>query len=118
MTARTLVLFALLFPLLALGACDRRDTDPPDESRTTTDQVTPPGVDGGLVDSSDAQPGDDRCAGLTGEALSECTSRPGGVPMILGEDRDRDQGGNRNQEGTNKDAPARDNRAGDRNDGL
>ncbi|MCE7031491.1 hypothetical protein LY625_02435 [Lysobacter sp. GX 14042] len=116
MTARPLVLATLLLSLPALGACDRRDAYPPDESRTATDQVTPPGVEGGLVDSSDAQPADDRCAGLTGEALSECTSRPGGVPMILGEDRDRDR--NRSEEETNRDAPARDNRAGDRNDGL
>lgn len=106
MHVRTLALPALVLSLVALGACDRRDAYPPDESRTTTDQVTPPGVDGGLVDADDRQPGDDRCAGLAGDAGSDCPPANEGVPMILGNEDNQD------------DAPARDNRTSDESDGM
>lgn len=106
MSARILVLPVALASVLAIGACDRRDAYPPDESRTTTDQVAPPGVDGGLVDADDRQPTDDRCEGLSGDALSECTHRAQDVPMILG-NKDNPQ-----------DASARDNRTSDESDGL
>ena len=72
---------------VALSACDRRDTHPPEESRTTTDQVSPPGVQAGHVTAPDeARAGQDRCAGLSGEDLQACTHRDDGVPMILGDD--------------------------------
>lgn len=116
MKSRTLALSLPLFGLLALGACDRRDAHPPEESRTTTDQVTPPTVEGGHVTAPDAgSPGDDRCAGLTGEALSDCTTGGEGVPMILGEDGD--QSGRDTDDDRQGDAPAQDNRSSDRNQG-
>lgn len=117
MNTRNALLCAGLCSLVALAACDRRDAYPPDESRSTTDQVTPPGVEGGLVDAPDADRADDsRCAGMTGEALQECTTGADGVPMILGEDNATDE--EVEPRDTGEDAPARDNRTGDRNDGL
>ena len=83
----------VLCAVVVLAACDRRDTHPPEESRTTTDQVSPPGVQAGHVTAPapnsaerDGRAGQDRCAGLTGDALQECTQRDGGVPMILTDD--------------------------------
>ena len=115
--SKPLLCLALCAALTLATACDRRDAYPPDESRTTTDQVTPPGVQGGHV-TAPGTPGadDDRCTGLSGEALQECTTGSDGVPMILGEDEAK--GEELEPRDTGEDAPARDNRTGDRNDGL
>ncbi len=76
-----------LCAVLALAACDRRDAYPPEESGTTTDQISPPGTEAGHVTAPDAsRTGGDRCQGLAGDALQECIRGAVGVPMILEDD--------------------------------
>ena len=76
-----------LCAVLALAACDRRDAYPPEESGTTTDQISPPGTEAGHVTAPEAsRTGGDRCQGLAGDALQECIRGAVGVPMILEDD--------------------------------
>lgn len=99
MHPRTPLACLALCATLALAACDRRDTNPPEESRTTTDQVSPPGVQAGHVTAPDpSRSGGDRCLGLTGDALQECTSQDDGVPMVLG----NEEAGERTGEATDR----------------
>lgn len=58
--------------LLALAACDRRVTYPPDESRADTTDVQPAGAAGDASRAADSSNPDERCTGLENEALRDC----------------------------------------------
>ena len=60
--------------LLALAACDRRMTYPPDESRAATTDVQPAGAAGDASRAADSNNPDERCTGLEGDALRDCTA--------------------------------------------
>jgi hypothetical protein len=61
--------------VLALSACDRRDTYPPDESRAASTQVQPAGDAGDASRPADSTNPDERCARLEGQAQRECRER-------------------------------------------
>ncbi|MBJ6979383.1 MULTISPECIES: hypothetical protein [unclassified Luteimonas] len=67
-----LSLLAAACLLLALGACDRRVTDAPDESRAADTEIQPAGTAGDASRPADSANPDARCAGLQEQALRDC----------------------------------------------
>lgn len=77
MHARTLPACLALCALLAAAGCeDRRDTHPPDESRAA-DSVMQPADAGQVTRPPDQGTADQRCEGLDGQALRDCTQQAG-----------------------------------------
>lgn len=58
--------------VLALAACDRRATHPPDESRAAHTDIAPAGTAGDAALPADSGTPDDRCAGLQDQQLRDC----------------------------------------------
>jgi len=56
----------------ALAACDRRDSHPPDESRTTHTDIEPAGTAGDASLPADSGTPDDRCPGMADQQLRDC----------------------------------------------
>lgn len=67
-----LALLAATCVMFALGACDRRDSHPPDESRTTHTEIEPAGTAGDASLPADSGTPDQRCAGMEDQQLRDC----------------------------------------------
>ena len=67
-----LALLAATCVTFALGACDRRDSHPPDESRTAHTEIEPAGTAGDASRPADSANPDERCAGMEGQQLRDC----------------------------------------------
>lgn len=61
--------------VLALGACDRRNTQPPDESRAADTEIQPAGATGEASRPADSTRSGDRCDQLEGEARRSCMAQ-------------------------------------------
>ena len=65
-------LLAATCMVLALGACDRRASHPPDEARSAHTEIEPAGAAGDASMPADSGTPDNRCAGMEDQQLRDC----------------------------------------------